>query len=169
MWKVAVLLLMVSVNNSWAACNSSAPASTPDAQLTDHGDGTVTDTKTGLMWKQCSEGLSGSNCVTGSVTTHTWQGALQLVETLNSSGGFAGYTDWRLPNLKELRSIVEEQCYSPAINSTRFPNTPSSFFWSSSPYARNSAYAWSVGFNIGYAYYGNRSDPSRVRLVRAGQ
>ncbi|MCI5158155.1 MAG: DUF1566 domain-containing protein, partial [Candidatus Electrothrix sp. AUS1_2] len=41
-----------------AACESNTPASTPNSQLIDNGDGTITDSKTGLMWKQCVEGLS---------------------------------------------------------------------------------------------------------------
>jgi len=150
-----------------AACNSNMPASTPDSQLTDNGDGTITDSKTGLMWKQCLEGLSG-DC-SGTAETFTWQEALQRPGTVNGDGGFAGYSDWRLPNIKELRSLVEEQCSNPAINASRFPSTPSSNVWSGSPYAYNSGGAWNVNFNVGYSYALNRSDGNAVRLVRGGQ
>lgn len=99
----------------------------------DNSDGTITDTKTGLMWKKCMEGFTGNSCDTGAAAAFTWQTALQQPGVVNSGGGFAGQTDWRLPNIKELTSIVEEQCYDPAINLTRFPNTPSSVVWSGSP------------------------------------
>ncbi|MGX9727484.1 MAG: Lcl C-terminal domain-containing protein [Candidatus Electronema sp. VV] len=147
------------------------PASTPDSRLTDNGDGTVTDTKTGLMWKQCVEGLSGSDCASGTAGSFTWQQALQQPGTVNNAGGFAGHTDWRLPNIKELRSIVEEQCYSPAINQNRFPNTPSSDVWSGSPYAYalNSVASWYVNFNYGRSRTYSRTIHYAVRLVRGGQ
>ena len=152
-----------------AACNSNIPASTPDNQLIDNDNGTVTDSKTGLMWKQCVEGLSGSNCGTGSADSFTWQQALQQPGTINNDGGFADYTDWRLPNIRELHSIFEEQCSSPAINATRFPNTPNSDVWSGSPVATVSACAWYVNFNGGYSGSDSRDDLLAVRLVRNAQ
>lgn len=153
-----------------AACNSNMPASTPDSQLIDNNDGTVTDSKTGLMWKQCLEGLSGTDCATGTATTFTWQQALQQPGVVNANG-FAGYTDWRLPNIRELRSIVEEQCSSPAINATRFPNTLpntwiSPFVWSGSPNASASYYAWNVSFYNGDSGTIDRNYDGAVRLVR---
>ncbi|MGR0481469.1 MAG: Lcl C-terminal domain-containing protein [Candidatus Electronema sp. V4] len=168
---ILTLCCLFSVATVHAACNSSIPASTPGSQLIDNGNGTITDSKTGLMWKQCIEGLSGSGCATGSAGSFTWQQALQQLGTVNAGGGFAGHADWRLPNINELRSIVEEQCYNPAINATRFPNTPSLHFWSGSPVAVNSGYAWSVDFSLGDSGYGNRNRNavSAVRLVRGGQ
>ena len=152
-----------------AACNSSIPASTPDSQLVDNGDGTISDMLTGLMWKKCMEGVSGSDCAAGAAAFFTWQQALERPGTVNSGEGFAGYHDWRLPNIKELTSIVEEQCYDPAINLNRFPNTPSSYVWSGSPYAYYSFDAWNVYFYNGFSNYYYRSGVSQVRLVRDGQ
>lgn len=45
-------------------CNSNIPESTPTSRFTDNGNGTVTDTKTGIMWKRCAEGQiwTGSTC-----------------------------------------------------------------------------------------------------------
>lgn len=146
-------------------CLNNLPASNPDAVYIDHGDGTVTDSRTGLMWKQCIEGLGGANCASGSSKSYTWSGALAQAE----ASTFAGYDDWRLPNIKELRSLVEECRISPAINDTLFPNTPNSSFWSGSPYAGYSTPAWSVSFGDGYAGYFFRSSSYRVRLVRGGQ
>ncbi|MCP4235257.1 MAG: DUF1566 domain-containing protein, partial [Aestuariibacter sp.] len=56
--RLCLLMIGLAISNtSLAVCQVDIPASTPDSQLQDNGDGTVTDNKTGLMWKQCSEGL----------------------------------------------------------------------------------------------------------------
>ena len=148
----------------------SIPASTPDSQFIDNNDNTITDLKTGLMWKKCFEGISGDACETGSADSFAWQQALQQPGTVNSGGGFAEYDDWRLPNIRELMSIVEEQCYDPAINLNRFPNASSSLVWSGSPYAVDSgSRAWVVNFKYGDLYNTDRSVHYAVRLVRDGQ
>lgn len=148
-------------------CDTAAfTATTPSADFTDNGDGTVTHHKTGLIWQRCSLGQSwdGTDC-TGTDTTFSWQQAL-AAGAQNTLGGFS---DWRLPNRNELVSIVEYRCYFPAINNQQFPNTSSSGYWSSSPNAGYSNGAWRVDFNYGYVD-GNHKDSSRhVRLVRAGQ
>ncbi|HHI94556.1 MAG TPA: DUF1566 domain-containing protein [Gammaproteobacteria bacterium] len=155
---------------SLALCNTDLTAMAPDSRYTDNGDGTVTDKQTGLTWKQCSEGLSSSStaCDTGTAAKYTWQQALQQVETLNNSGGFASYTDWRLPNRNELASLVERQCYLPAINENLFPNTSSSYYWSSTPRADSAAEVWGVYFHYGIVFVGNKSNADNVRLVRGG-
>jgi hypothetical protein len=145
---------------------SEIPSSTPASEFTDHGDGTVTHQATGLMWMKCPLGQSGSDCATGSANTYSWEAALEGA----AGSGFAGYTDWRLPNINELRSIVEERCYGPGINETVFPATPSTYFWSSSPDAYDSDYAWYVDFYDGNSFGSYRGNSSRgVRLVRSGQ
>ena len=148
-------------------CKSEAeiPSTTPAGRFLNHGDGTVTDTATGLMWTHCPDGLSGMGCATGTVATFTWEEA--LIRARDS--GLAGYTDWRLPNLKELFSMVEERCVDPAINLAVFPNTPASYFWSASPSADSSNFTWIVGFMNGGADYRSRYNYSQVRLVRSGQ
>ena len=176
------LLLAVTQAQSAVECISHNPAvlpTTPTEDFVLHADGTVTHGATGLMWMRCSLGQSwnGSTC-TGTAAIATWQGALQLAADINSDGsdadndgqpGFAGYTDWRLPNRNELESIVEESCWSPAINAAVFPGTPSSWFWSSSPYAYDSDNAWYVNFNYGYVVANGKIGTHPVRLVRAGQ
>jgi len=143
------------------------PSTTPTRRFLVHGDATVTDTATGLMWARCPEGLSGASCDSGNAATFTWEGA--LVRARDSS--LAGYTDWRLPNVKELSSLFEEQCYNPAINLAVFPNTPASLgFWSASPGALSPSFAWFAEFGFGSAdHYDGRSDGNHVRLVRSGQ
>jgi len=159
----------ITMTTVYAACNVSIIATAPDSRYTDNGGGTVTDKVTGLMWKQCSEGQSTitAACDTGTTLTYTWQGALQQVVTLNNSGGFASYTDWRLPNRNELASLQERQCFSPAINTNLFPNTLISAYWSSSPhFVRGNA--WGVSFGSARVYFYTNTSSYGVRLVRGG-
>ena len=133
----------------------------------DNLDGTVTDPSTGLTWMRCSMGQtwSGTTC-TGTASTYTWDQAKALTGTVT----FAGQGDWRLPNIRELQTIVDLTVYNPAIDTKTFPATPNSDFWSGSPNANNSSYAWYVNFGYGYAnndLWSNLS--SGVRLVRGGQ
>ena len=82
------------------------------------------------------------------------------------------YNDWRMPTRKELQDLVDYGRFNPSIDTTYFPNTPGSVFWSGSPYAGSTDYAWYVDFNGGAAgYHGNypRDTPHHVRLVRGGQ
>ena len=160
---MAALLPVIAIAQTCQT--TSIPATTPTNRFTDNKNGTVSDTKTGLMWKKCSEGQSGSTCE-GSAATYNWQQALQQAQTVNNGGGFAGHSDWRVPNVKELLSIVEEQCVEPAINLTVFPNTPNSAFWSSSPSAYYSDNAWYVAAANGNANGNDKGSGRYVRLVR---
>ena len=146
-------------------CRDSITASTPASRFSINGQ-EVTDTETGLIWQKCPLGQAGSDCSTGTAQTLHWEGALQAAATQAQTTGKA----WRLPNIKELRSIVEEKCFNPAINMTVFPNTTSSAFWSASPTANASGNAWYVYFDGGYSsYYGGKNYSRYVRLVRTGQ
>jgi hypothetical protein len=128
----------------------------------------VTDQKTGLIWRRCSEGMSwdGSTCA-GTASTFTHEAALQRAAAQASSTGIA----WRLPNVKELSSIVDRSRSNPAIDPAAFPATPPTSFWSASPkpYAGISTYAWHVNFVSGNVYGNYRINSDSVRLVRNGQ
>jgi hypothetical protein len=82
---------------------------------------------------------------------------------------FAGKSDWRLPNIAELNTIVERESVNPAINTTLFPNTANNYFWSSSPFANLSSFSWFVHFSYGNGGYIPKDNSFAVRLVRAGQ
>ncbi len=107
---------LVMANQSCLS-ESELASSTPTSQFVIHGDGTVTDKKSGLMWKQCSEGQSGSDCSVGSAIEYSWDDA--LLSAQNSTT--ANYNDWRLPNHKELFTLVEHRCFKPSINLSVFP------------------------------------------------
>ena len=136
----------------------------PDERYTNHGNGTVTDNATGLMWQRCAIGQSGNDC-TGSARSFTWEEA--LAEAANSN--HAGFSDWRLPNIKELHSLVARDRYDPAININAFPNTPSNWHWSTSPSAIDADNAWILDFEYGYGYNRRHYIGDHVRLVRGGQ
>lgn len=145
-----------------SACVADLVETTPSSDFTAlEGGAVVRHDPTGLEWRRCAEGMSwtGTGC-TGSATTWTWQGALQHADAVSG---------WRLPNINELRSIVERCRVSPAVNQQVFPGTPSSTFWSASPYAGLSDGAWSVYFGTGDDGWSRRSGNVRVRLVRGGQ
>jgi len=125
----------------------------------------VTDTKTGLIWRRCAEGMTfkGNTCV-GSSKTYTHEAALKRATQEATRTGVS----WRLPNVKELASIVDRSRVSPAIDPAAFPATPSGWFWSSSPYVGDTYYAWSVYFSYGFVYSDYRVSSGAVRLVRGG-
>ncbi len=130
---------------SAAECTLSVSSTTPTHRFVIHDDGTATDSRTGLRWQRCPLGYeldNGGNdypgddrCVVdGAATLFDWQAALAAAAAFNDAGGGSGFTDWRVPGLRELSSIVEFQCLQPAINADVFPDTPAANFWSSTPY-----------------------------------
>lgn len=87
----------------------------------------------------------------------------------SNAEALCGFSDWRVPTVKELEGIASRDRYNPAIDTDYFPNTRSSYFWSSSPYAYLSSYAWNVMFGSGHSVYNYRYGSWHVRLVRSGQ
>ena len=163
---LAMRAALVLPGMAGAACVGSIAADAPTGRYTVSGD-TVTDMANGLVWKLCSEGQSGSACA-GSAEAVTWQGALQRVQSANTAKD-GGFSDWRLPNRAELASLVEHGCTDPAINSAVFPATLAQSYWTSSPYARDTALAWAVNFSTGDVLPAIKTTAKRVRLVRAGK
>jgi len=121
--------------------------------LVNNGDNTVTDTVTGLMWQQATD------------EKMEWETAISHCEGL----ALAGYDDWRLPNQRELRSIADYSKTHPAINTTYFPDTLSSYYWSSTTYDIFTGYEWYVYFYYGDSGYYTKSYSYYVRAVRGGQ
>ena len=160
---ITVALLALSVAAQAQTCNTGMPRKAPDSRYTVQAGGAeVLDTQTGLIWQRCSLGQSwnGATCA-GSAGVYTWQSALQAARDLGNG--------WRVPNFKELQSLVEEACYSPAINETLFPATTSNWYWTSSPYAYYGDSALIVYFGDGDAGANDKRNNGYVRVVRSGQ
>ena len=112
-----------------------------------NGDGTVTDTVTGLMWQQ-NIGLP-----------------LNFSDSVNSCATLplGGHSDWRVPSLIELASIVDFGEQEPSINSTFFPGTPGSAFWSTAPVITKTGWRRVIVFASGFS---DASDPTAMLYVR---
>lgn len=121
--------------------------------LDDNRNGTVTDQRTSLVWQQPE------------ITDRTWEEAIRYCEDLV----LAGAGDWRLPSLREIRSINDESRVRPSIETTLFPGTTAAPFWSSTTLVNQTARAWTVDFTFGIASYNTKTDRLRLRCVRGGQ
>ncbi len=133
----------------------------------------ILDTRTGLLWARCSYGKkwnSQTQHCEGDAGIYNWQEALNVVVEENKQQSLANNNDkdWRLPNIKELASIVNTQCIYPAIDSKAFPDTNSAQFWTSSVFEQFPARAWYVGFALGHDYASHKRYYKQLRLVRAG-
>jgi hypothetical protein len=132
----------------------------PTLRFTVSGD-CVTDNLTGLMWAK------NANLPNG---TKTWQDSLDYIASMNSGAGLCGYHDWRLPNRKELRSLIDYSKYNPALPEGHpFTNVQSSDYWSSTTYASKTDNAWYVNMWFGLVHYYYKGGSYYVWPERAGQ
>jgi hypothetical protein len=122
-----------------------------------NGNDTVTDAKTGLMWRRTTDELM------------PWYNALSHCEALATGG----YDDWRLPTVKELTSIAPLDKHGPAIDTEYFPDTFSSNYWSSTTSVQRTNQAWGVDFEDGDRHtvwdLKYKHHDRYVRAVRGGQ
>ena len=111
--------------------------------FTDNGDSTITDNLTGLMWEKFPYN-----------DTLFWDNALQHAENLT----LAGYSDWRLPNIKEIESLNDEKANAPSINISAFPNVVAKKYWSSTSQFNQGGNAWFIDFqNYGLTSYESKT------------
>ena len=129
-------------------------------------NGTVANTSNGLVWDQCSLGLSGSTCSTGVASRYSLSAA-QTEATTRNTHSYKGYTDWRVPNQGELESLVVMGT-APTIDTAAFPGTFADYY-KSSTVTSNPYNAWAVDFSGGHTYPADIGNPDRVRLVRSGR
>lgn len=154
----------------------------PNPRFTDNGNGTVTDNLTGLIW------LKNANCANA---LRNWATTLTDVAQLNTNGTMNGntcgdtsnsgshQTDWRLPNVREMQSLVHYGFSGPAVPNTAgtgkwtdgdpFTGVPPSAYWTSTTSAAYPVLAWYVYLNDGNVTYDGKSSTAFVWPVRGGQ
>ncbi len=177
---LAFIACLVAAGTAQAQlCNDRIAFATPSGRFVDNHDGTVLDQRTGLTWQRCPLGfafddggtqgvLQDDRCTPGVAATFSWRQALQGAAALNQAGGYAGLTDWRLPNIKELASVVETRCAGPSANLAVFPGTPALAFWSSSYHVGPPTFTsvQAMDFSTGEGRNLGAAEAAYVRLVR---
>ncbi|MBI4603717.1 MAG: DUF1566 domain-containing protein [Planctomycetes bacterium] len=139
-----------------------------EGRFVDHEDGTVTDICTGLVWQKDTADVNGDGLIDPLGDTLAWCEALSYCDGLS----FAGHDDWRLPNVRELQSLVDYGRSNPAIDPAF--GTLLEFYWSSTSNAETANDAWGVGFHVGYVGIRVKSGDfdfsfNYVRAVRGGR
>ncbi len=135
-----------------------------EVRFIDNKDGTITDTKTSLIWVKNPH----TDLPEKFKNFMVWEDALQACKALD----FAKYKDWRLPSIEELRELVDYTKGAgndPAIDTKFFPDTKTSWYWSSTPCAWYSSSAWFVYFRSGSVHGGGKDGSYYVRPVRSSQ
>jgi Protein of unknown function (DUF1566) len=146
----------------------------PSPRFTDNANGTVTDNLTGLIW------LKNASCST--ISPAVWATALSNANSLANGqcgptdGSVAG--DWRLPNVKELQSLIDFGFFNPALSNAAgmakwtegdaFSGVQSAVYWSSTTNADNPDNAWNVNLNDGNTNDDNKDNTNLVWPVRGG-
>jgi len=139
----------------------------PEQRFTDNNDQTMTDTLTGLVWSKDSPYAPGPESCG---FTGNWQRTLEYVQCLNNNA-WLGYTDWRIPNLKELLSLVNlgETPPSSWLWHQGFTNmnlVGGDYFWTSDTCVKFPNTAWTVGLSLGTADIYDKTYPQRLLPVR---
>ena len=153
-----------------------------------NGDGTITDLNTGLMWEQKIRDIATAQGNHDVTRTFPWDAPAATIwdwlEQVNTEGGtgLAGFNDWRIPNVKELHSIVDfgavNQAVDPAFNNNpgmlatcnvaECSLTGNGAYWSSTTFAGARTSAWFVSFADGFSDFASKALFFFVRAVRGG-
>jgi hypothetical protein len=135
----------------------------PNPRFTDNANGTVTDNLTGLMWTK-NAFLPGG--------TLSWSNAINYCTGMNADAGTYGYTDWRLPNVLELQSLMDYERFNPASLPLGHPFTGVSpnfpLYWTASTFAPSTGNAWLVSLASGMLMANAKMNDCCVWPVRGG-
>ena len=134
----------------------------------------VTDLYNGLSWQRCPASAvlnnrgtpadaSDDRCDAANVPAFSWQAALQH----STTSAIGDFNDWRLPNIKELESLVEPRCLPLAFDTAVFPAIARPKFWSSTPSPQDGAKVETINFFIGETGSSSKTDLADLRLVRS--
>ena len=122
--------------------------------FTDNGNGTITDNVTNLLWQKIH-----------STDSLSWEQSLTYADTAT----IGGYTDWRLPNIKELQSINDENLINPSVNNAFFSNVGVNKFWSSTSLPNQTTKAWYLSTQFGITTYDAKTIKHYIYCVRGDQ
>lgn len=153
------------------SCIQGQGASLPAGRFRDHGDGTVTDVESKLMWMRCSLGQRWqSGACVGAAGAVSWRDAQGHADEVNLDGG-ASFSDWRLPSLRELATITARECTRPRTNVRVFPGTATAAYWSATSRAGEASgeRAYVLGFGAEGVLVARKDERHHLRLVRSGQ
>jgi hypothetical protein len=139
----------LKTKNYFARCVRGDPYKNGDVftRMTFAGQDIVVDERTNVVWADTYS------------PAKMWKEALKYCEDLK----YAGFSDWRLPNVNELKTLVDYSLKNPA---TPFPSMPLQPFWSSTSYKGYSEYGWYVNFTFGEVYYHTKSNYYHARCIR---
>lgn len=159
--------------------------------FTDNEDGTVTDNNTGLTWekKDRSGGIHDVDRAYSwglASAPYTMNGTIiSFLDQLNTRPCFAGHCDWRIPNVKELQSIIDYDVFEPSVSSAFHSEngcidcrdataphctcTASTYYWSSTTVQNFPENAWIVTFYNGFVGHDAKNATFPVRAVRGGR
>jgi hypothetical protein len=151
----------------------------PEPRFVTITTGVVSDTLTGLVW------LQNANCISSTYPGFDidgapgdgrvdWQSALDFVAGMTVTGSYsncaAGFSDWRLPNVRELHSLIDFSQDSPALPSGHpFTGVQLGNYWSSTTHADNTSWAWAVVLYDGFVSFADKALTFYVWPVRGGQ
>ncbi|TGL79175.1 DUF1566 domain-containing protein [Leptospira yasudae] len=140
---------------------------TPSTRFENKKDGTVVDNRTGLIWQRCPAGLGSENSTTrkstcgadngnvnGSSSIYNWGDALRYCKgaLTRKPPVLPAGKSWRLPNIKELKTIVDRSQMNPAMDTNVLIIGTEDYFWSSTTVVSNPSSAWTVSFFYGTSY-----------------
>lgn len=162
-------LLTLCSASGFAQCNANIPANTSPDMYAVNPDNSITDKRTGLTWMRCPVGyqwLANQNqCVerAGAISLFTWQEALAYADAAVDEQG----NPWRLPNTKELESLLKRNCHDPAIETAVFSDLKLANHWSSTAAYGYFGNAWAVNFRDGSHITADKQNAYAIRLVRS--
>jgi hypothetical protein len=143
----------------------------------DMNNGTIKDIITGLIWeKKCDSATCATTDLHHIDRAFGWNGdgatdtIWDWLDDLNAEGGtgFAGRDDWRMPNIKELQTLVNYGAHDPSIDGI-FGPTPVESYWSATTHPTTPSHAWVVNFSLGEQTTFGKLNTFRVRAVRGGR
>ncbi|KZX73980.1 hypothetical protein A3715_15485 [Oleiphilus sp. HI0009] len=170
MIKKAILIWLVvsysQISLAQICHKDSISETTPKDRFVNKLNGNMLDSKTGIVWKVCSEGQrfsSDNGCVGEPLVFESWKQSLDYVKSVNKNNG----TSYRIPNIKELAGLVERACYEPAINLDVFPETPPNSYITSTPDpygVRGTSFRY-LNFEVGSEFTPEVNRQMNLRLI----